>query len=174
MRFLLLLIACNHEPLLPGSTQQDLAAHDDQAVHDLSSNDLPTGCLGPNILGPCNEGTICDYGSQRCICQQYQAFLCNPAGCPDQEVFNSSPCSQEGLACYYNLSENHCVDGTWIVCGDAAGQACQMLQFGVPPQEGSVCCPNDYATQLGYSCPCTKGLQCSCLNYHVRCEACDL
>ena len=24
---------------------------------------------------------------------------CNPAGCPDHAVFNSSACSQEGLAC---------------------------------------------------------------------------
>jgi hypothetical protein len=168
MRLLLLLIACNHEPL-PAASTQDLAAHDDLALRD-----LPPSCVGPNILGPCTDGTVCDYGSQRCICQAYQAFLCNSAGCPDQAVFDSSACSPEGLACYYNLSENHCVDGKWLVCGDAAGQACQQLQLGAPPQEDSVCCPNDYATQLGYACACTKGLQCSCLNYHVHCEACDL
>jgi hypothetical protein len=101
--------------------------------------------------------------------------ICNPAGCPQQVVPSGGSCSQAGLMCGYPFREDICIDGKWLACGDAVGVGCQAMQNGAPPPaEGSVCCLGDYTTPKMNSCDCIKGIQCSCHDYHVHCQACDL
>src|SRR5678815_3295146 len=154
MRILLFLIACNADSL---STPMDQSAGD---PGDMSL------CPGPNFIAPCTAGAVCDYGFKRCICQASHEFYCNDTGCPDQAVFTSSACPKNGLACYYGLTEDYCVDGKWLSCGDAGGLGCQEIMFGNVPKEGGICCPNDYVSQFRNGCECINGIQCSCDNYH--------
>jgi hypothetical protein len=166
MRFFLLLLACDSGNM--GGQSQDLSVGD-----ALESTDMPL-CPGVNNVNPCTvSGQACDYGAMRCVCVGMY-WQCNPSGCPDQPPTGS--CSANGLSCSYNLSSSTCVDGSWLTCGDAAGQECTALQFGgALPQEGSACCANDYVGMNGMNgCGCIGGMQCSCNNFHVHCAVCDM